>query len=262
MDKLDEHRGDRLTARQGAIVELVRGHGFASIEAMAGRFGVSAQTVRRDVIELSRRNLLQRYHGGAGLPAGIDRLAYTNRRIRAADEKRRIAAAVARQIPDNSSLFMDIGTTMEAVAEALLDHRGLRVITNHIAVANLFCENTDFEIILAGDMVRNRDRAITGEATAEFLRSFRVSFGLFGIGAIDHDGQILDYDYRDVQVSRAAIEISRCRFAVADSSKFHGDAMIRLAHVSEFDALITNTPPPADIAGHLRGNNVRLVVAD
>lgn len=262
LDKLEQDSGDRLTARQSAIVQVVRERGFASIEAMAGQFGVSTQTVRRDVIELSRRNLLQRYHGGAGLPAGMDRLAYNNRRVRAADEKHRIAASVADEIPNDATLFMDIGTTMEAVAGALLNHRGLRVITNHIAVASLFCENTDFEIILAGGMVRNRDRAITGEATVEFLRSFRVSYGLFGIGAIDHDGQMLDYDYRDVQVSRAAIEISRRRLAVADSSKFHGDAMIRLGHVSEIDTLFTDAAPPEDIASQLRDGNVRLVVAN
>ena len=247
--------------RQNAIVRIVREKGYASIESMAQAFDVSAQTIRRDVIELSRRNLVQRYHGGAGLPTGRDRLAYSNRRVRFAAEKRRIAAALAREIPDGASLFIDIGTTTEAVAEALLRHRNLRIITNHIAVVSTFCENTDFEIILTGGMVRSHDRAITGEAAADFLREFRVRYGIFGIGGIDPEGQMLDYDYRDTRVSRAAIEISRHRFVVADSSKFAGDAMIRLAHVSEIDALFTNAPPPAPIAGQLEANGVKLVVA-
>jgi len=250
-----------LDERQSAIVRTVREKGFASIETMARAFDVSAQTVRRDVIELARRNLVRRYHGGAGLPAGTDRLAYANRRVRFAAEKRRIAAALAAEIPDGASLFIDIGTTTEAVAEALLDHKNLSIITNHIAVVSRFCEETDFEIILAGGMVRNRDRAITGEAAAEFLREFRVRYGIFGIGAIDPEGQMLDYDYRDTRVSRAAIEISRHRFVVADSSKFAGDAMIRLAHVSEIDALFTDAPPPPAIAGELAANGVRLIVA-
>jgi len=247
--------------RQNAIVRIVREKGYASIESMAQAFDVSAQTIRRDVIELSRRNLVQRYHGGAGLPTGRDRLAYSNRRVRFAAEKRRIAAALAREIPNGASLFIDIGTTTEAVAEALLHHRDLRIITNHIAVVSTFCENTDFEIILTGGMVRSHDRAITGEAAADFLREFRVRYGIFGIGGIDPEGQMLDYDYRDTRVSRAAIEISRHRFVVADSSKFAGDAMIRLAHVSEIDALFTDAPPPEPIAGQLEANGVKLVVA-
>lgn len=258
---MDRAANEGLTPRQSAIIRAVRERGYAGIESMAAQFGVSAQTIRRDVIELSGRDLLQRYHGGAGLPPGTDRLAYTNRRMRNAAEKRAIAAAIARDIPNKTSVFMDIGTTVEAVCEALLEHRGLRIITNHIAVASMFCEKTDFEIVLAGGMVRNRDRAVTGEATAEFLSAFRVRYGVFGIGAIDHEGQMLDYDYRDVQVSLAAMKIAREKLVVADSSKFHGDALVRLGHVSEIDALYTGAPPPPDIAAQLDSSGVRLMVA-
>lgn len=253
--------GAKISARQQAIVQVVRERGFATIETMADDFGVSAQTIRRDIIELSQKNLLERYHGGAGLPTGRDRLAYTSRRVRNAAEKRRIAAMVAAQIPNGASLFIDIGTTTEAVAEALVGHQDLRVITNHIGVVTLFCERTDFEVMLPGGLVRNRDRAITGEATSEFLRRFRVEFGIFGIGAIDREGHLLDYDYRDVQVSRTAMEVARKRFAVIDSSKFLGDAMMHLAHVAEIDALFTDAPPPETIAAQLAQHNVSLFVA-
>lgn len=251
----------KISVRQLAIIELVRQRGYATIEAMAEAFGVSAQTVRRDIIQLSGRNLLERYHGGAGLPTGRDRLDYANRRVHNAAEKRRIAAQVAAEIPDGASLFIDIGTTTEAVAEALLHHRDLRIITNHIGVVTLFCEHTDFEIMLPGGLVRNRDRAITGEATSEFLRRFRVEFGIFGVGAIDREGHLLDYDYRDVQVSRTAMAVARRRFAVIDSSKFLGDAMMHLAHVAEIDALFSDAPPPEPIATQLAQHDVRVVVA-
>jgi len=253
--------GRKISARQRSIIQLVRQRGFATIEAMAEDFGVSAQTIRRDIIRLSQNNLLERYHGGAGLPTGRDRLAYTSRRVRNAAEKRRIAAMVAAQIPNGASLFIDIGTTTEAVAEALIGHRDLRVITNHIGVVALFCEHTDFEVMLPGGMVRNRDRAITGEATSEFLRRFRVEFGIFGVGAIDREGHLLDYDYRDVQVSRTAMQVARQRFVVIDSSKFFGDAMMHLAHVAEIDALFTDAPPPREIAEQLTLHGVSLFSA-
>jgi len=256
-----QHGQGKTNSRQQAILQLVRQRGFATIEAMAEVFGVSAQTVRRDVIQLSNQNLLERYHGGAGLPTGRDRLAYTNRRVRAADEKRRIGARVAREIPNDATLFIDIGTTTEAVAEALLGHRGLRVITNHIAVVSMLCEHTDFEIMLPGGLVRNQDRAITGETTAEFLSRFRVEYGIFGVGAFDADGYLLDYDYRDVHISRTAMNISRKKFFVADSGKFTGDAMVQLVHMSEVDALFTDAPPPPPLAAQLAANEVELIVA-
>jgi DeoR family glycerol-3-phosphate regulon repressor len=257
-----EDRRLDISARQRAIIELVRVRGFASIEALSEHFAVSSQTIRRDIKDLSRRELLQRYHGGAGLPEGADPLAYPNRRVRNAAEKRLIGQLVAREIPEGASLFIDIGTTVEAVAAALVRHRDLRVITNHISVAAMLAEETDFEITLAGGTVRNRDRAVTGEATADFLRRFRVGYGIFSIGAIDADGQMLDYDYRDVQVSTTAMGISRRKFVVADHSKFDGDAMVTLAHVSAVDAFFTDRPPPPPIARALDAAGVRLFVPD
>ena len=99
----DQKRLD-ISSRQNQIIELVRGQGYASIEMMAGRFGVSQQTVRRDIIFLSDNNLLQRHHGGAGLPSGINRLAYSNRKIRNAREKQLIGNVIAAQILNGSSL--------------------------------------------------------------------------------------------------------------------------------------------------------------
>ena len=255
----DQKRLD-ISSRQNQIIELVRGQGYASIEMMADRFGVSQQTVRRDIIFLSENNLLQRHHGGAGLPSGINSLAYSNRKVRHAREKQLIGNAIAAQIPNGASLYIDIGTTMEAVANALLEHDGLRVITNHIGVVSILCEKTDFEIVLTGGLVRNRDRAVTGESTTVLLRQFRVGYGIFGIGSLTDDGQLLDYDYRDAQASRAALEISRLKFAAADHSKFNADAMMPFAHVSEIDRLFTNQQPPAPIMDALRQGGTELFI--
>lgn len=247
--------------RQQEIINLVRERGYVSIDMLAERFGVSQQTVRRDIIFLSEQDLVQRHHGGAGLPPGTDRLAYSNRKIRNAHEKAAIGRAIAEQIPNGASLFIDIGTTMESVAEALLGHQGLRIITNHIGVVSMLCEHTDFEIILTGGLVRNRDRAITGEATTEFLRKFRVGFGVFGIGSLTEDGQLLDYHYRDAQASRAALEISRVKFVGIDHSKFKTDAMMPFAHVSEIDGIFTDRQPPGEIADVIKSSGSTLHVA-
>jgi len=250
-----------ISNRQNQIIELVRGQGYASIEMMADRFGVSQQTVRRDIIFLSNNNLLQRHHGGAGLPSGVDSLAYPNRKVRQAREKLLIGNAIAARIPNGAFLYIDIGTTTEAVAKALLKHKGLRVLTNHIRIVSMLCENTDFEIILTGGLVRNRDRAVTGETTAEFLRKFRVGYGIFGIGSFADDGQLLDYDYRDAQASRAALEISRHKFVAADHSKFNADAMMPFAHVSEIDALFTDREPPSAIVDAIKKGGSDLFIA-
>jgi len=254
-------RAPSAEARHDELLSLVRQRGYVSIEAMAARLSVSAQTVRRDIRYLHERGLLERHHGGAGLAAGQDFLAYASRRVRNAAEKQAIGKLVARHVPNGTSLFIDIGTTTEAVASALVDHQGLTVITNHVAVALALSERTDFEVLLAGGTVRKRDQAVTGPAAVDFMKRYKVACGIFGIGTIDDDGGLLDYAYRDLPVSRAAMENSRQRFLVMDHGKFHGDAMVRLGHVSQVDALFTSGRPPEAVRRALRANGVKLHVA-
>ncbi len=131
-----------------------------------------------------------------------------------------------------------------------------------MTVASILSERTDFELILPGGILRNRDHAITGEPASEFVRRFKVGYGIFGIGAIDSDGELLDYDYRDVQLSTAALAISRRRFVALDHSKFDGDAMVRVAHLADIDAVFTDAPPPPEIAELMQAHGVAVHVAD
>jgi DeoR family glycerol-3-phosphate regulon repressor len=248
-------------ARHDELLSLVRERGYVSIEAMAARLCVSAQTVRRDIRYLHDRGLLERHHGGAGLPPGEDLLAYSSRRVRNAAEKRAIGELVARQVPNATSLFIDIGTTTEAVANALVGHQDLSVVTNHVAVALILSERTDFDVILAGGTVRKRDQAVTGPAAADFVQRFKVAYGIFGIGSIDGNGELFDYAYRDLAVSRAAMENSRRRFLVMDHGKFDGDAMVSVGDVAQVDALFTSARPPDALRRTLRDHGVQLHVA-
>lgn len=104
--------------------------------------------------------------------------------------KVRIAQMVAQQIPDNASLFINIGTTTEEVAKALCGHKNLRVITNNLNVATQLSDNSNFEVIVAGGVVE-RDRGVIGESTIDFIRQFKVDFGIIGISGVDLDGTLL-----------------------------------------------------------------------
>jgi DeoR family glycerol-3-phosphate regulon repressor len=232
-----------LNQRQQLILKLVQRRGFVSIEELADNFKVTPQTIRRDINELCEQGLLRRYHGGAGLPSSVENIAYPARQVLQLEEKRRIAHLVIRYIPDQASLFINIGTTTEEVAKALRDHTGMRVITNNLNVAALLCDNPTFEVIVASGVVRSRDRGITGEATIDFIQQFKVDFGIIGVSGIDGDGTLLDFDYREVRVSQAIMACSRKVLLVADHSKFGRNALVRLGHISQIDMLFTDQPP-------------------
>lgn len=258
---MPEDSARHLNGRQREMLELVRQQGFVAIEALAGHFGVTSQTIRRDVNALCRGGLLRRYHGGAGLPSSVENEAYTARRVQRRAEKGRIARALARQIPNQASVFLTLGTTTEEVARALMDHRGLRVITNNLNVAMTLSANPTIEVIIAGGVVRHRDRGVTGEATIDFVNQFKVDFAVMGISGIDDDGTLLDFDYHEVRVLQAIMRGARTVFLAADHSKFGRSAMVRLGHLGEIDGLFTDEPPPEPVRELLDEAGVALFIA-
>ncbi len=252
---------DGISSRHERILSLLESRGFVSIGSLAKSFAVSEQTVRRDLNDLERRGLVTRYHGGAGLPPVTGDVDYDKRKRRHAQEKRRIATLVASQIPEGATIFIDIGTTMEAVAEALLQHRRLTVVTNHLTVAMILNRKRDFQVILAGGVLKHNDQATTGEATREFLEKFRVGYGIFGIGGISEDGDLMDYDFRDIGVSTTAMKISRKRLVALDHSKFDSNAMVRVAHLRDIDMVFTDEVPRQRLTRMLSDNKVALFTA-
>ncbi len=245
------------------MLEEVRARGSATVEALAERFGVTLQTVRRDVKLLSDAGLLARFHGGVRTPSStVENIAYRQRQALNEAAKLRIARAVARAVPNGCSLMLNIGTTTEAIARELRGHKGLRVITNNLNVAAILADNGGCEVIVAGGVVRSRDRGIVGEVTIAFIKQFKVDIGLIGISGIEADGTLRDYDYREVTVARAIIEHSREVWLAADHSKFNRPAMVELAHVRQIDSLFTDATPPAPFPTLLAEAGVQCVIAD
>jgi len=174
-------------------------------------------------------------------------LAYEARQLVAQPLKRLIGEAAARLIPDNSSLFINIGTTTEEVARALLGHSGLLVITNNLHVASELYRNKAIEVFLTGGTIRQSDGGIVGAVTVAQIEQFRVDVAVIGTSAIDSSGTLLDFDIREVEISRAIIEHARKIVLVSDSSKFSRSAPVRIAHLSEIDVFVTDRLPSPDI---------------
>lgn len=248
-------------ARHEEILELIRRRGYVPIEVLASHFSVTPQTIRRDINELSDQDLLKRYHGGAGLASSVENVAYSTRQVHLLEEKRRVARLCAEHIPNDSSLFINIGTTNEEVARALLRHRNIRVITTNLNVATILSENHSCELIVAGGQVRHADRAIIGEAALDFISQFRADFAILGISGIDPDGTLLDYDYSEVRAAQAIMKNSRQHFLVSDHSKYDRKPLVRLGNIAEMDAFFTDKTPPEPIRLLLEEKDVRLYLA-
>ena len=238
---------------------MLRQSGRVGVEELATHFGVTLQTIRRDLNELSEAKALVRVHGGAMIASGVANLAYEARQHVAQQSKRLIGEAAARLVPDNASLLINIGTTTEEVAKALSGHSGLLVITNNLHVANELYRNQSVQVIITGGSIRKGDGGIVGAVAVEQIEQFRADLAIIGTSAIDPDGTLLDFDVHEVQISRAIIEHARKIVLVADSSKFSRSAPVKIAQLSEIDIFVTDRMPSEEIAEMCRRCGVEVV---
>lgn len=238
--------------RQSEILEQARKDGKVTVDGLAEKYDVTVQTIRRDLSELAEIGRLERVHGGAVIPSSVVNLQYEDRRRMNDTGKREIAQACAAAIPDDASLFMNIGTSTEAVAIELLSHKNLLVVTNNLNIASILSANKSFEIIVTGGLLRAADGGLVGGLTADVVKQFKFDYSVLGCSAMDAEGDLLDFDAQEVLVSRTAIGRSRNILVVADHQKFQRKAPLKICSLAEVSTLFTDGNFPEKLAASCR----------
>lgn len=251
-----------LTDRQQEIMSIAMAEGAVGVDELAARFQVTPQTIRRDLNFLCDRGMLARNHGGARRINSVTNAGYADRSTSGLDEKRRIGQAAAALISPNTSVIINIGTTTEEVARAIYDHRDLVVITNNINVVNILSGSPAKELLLAGGVVRQSDGGVVGDAAVDFIKQFRADFAVIGASAVEEDGSVLDYDYREVSVARAIIEHARKVMLVFDHTKFERRATVRICDVDQVDLVVTDREPSERFRRRCETAGVEIIVAE
>lgn len=246
--------------RHQAILYAVMRQGYVSIESLAEELGVSSQTIRRDISELDRTGMLERRPGGASCRTTILNSTYDARQVEDFKDKERIARTIAEYIPDNSSIFLTLGTTVEVIAYALLERSGLMVITNNVVAALTLNKKTDFEVVLASGYMRKSSNGLVGESTIEFVNGFQCDYVITSTGGISEaDGHLLDYHTADVSVAQCMMRNANKVLLAASRSKIGRQAVVRVAPLKTVDVLFTNSPVPSRLEEVAQAAGVELI---
>lgn len=253
---------ETLSERQKEILNKAKKKGRVVVDQLSAFFNVSPQTIRKDINELCTKQLLQRVHGGAIVGSSIENVGYEARKLLAPEGKRAIGKRTAELIPNNCSLFINIGTTTEQVARELIHHRGLMAITNNIKAIDILRSSPGIELIIAGGVVRRSDGGIVGVAAVDFINQFKVDYAVIGVSAIDEEGLLLDYDLSEVRVAQAIINNARHIIMVADMMKLSRNAPVRIGHISQIDTLVIDQRPKQAFCDLCKDNDVVIEVAE
>ncbi|TFL17220.1 DeoR/GlpR family DNA-binding transcription regulator [Jannaschia formosa] len=230
--------------RRDLIRQVVQEKGGVSVGALAEMFGVSTQTIRRDLDTLSADETLQRGHGRIELAEGSRNTPFDQRAGTNLLGKRAIAGRAAAMIPDGATLFLSIGSTALSVARALSGRKGLTVITNNLSAAMALSEEISNRIILPGGEIRLPDRDFVGEEVVEFFSRFRAEFAVFGTAGVDSEGALLEFHQSEVRATEQMWRNARKSILVIDRSKFGRLAPAVGGNIAEIDRIVCDQPPP------------------
>ncbi len=249
---------------QEILRELRLAGGSSRIGFLAGRLGVSDETIRRNIKPLAAKSLVRKVHGGVLLVENltVTEQPFQSRMDQNADIKQRLAQRVREMIKDGDSLFLDIGSTTAYVAQALRHHRNLYIVTNSLAVAHTLTARNNNRVFLAGGELRSHDGGAFGLDAINFIRRFNVQYAVFSVGAINAGIGFMLHDVQEADLSREAAARAQTRIVVADSEKFGLRAPVAVEDPSQFDILVTDKMPSGDIAKMLAQNEITTLLPE
>jgi DeoR family fructose operon transcriptional repressor len=250
--------------RQQAIATLVAERGRVSVTAVAEQFGVTTETVRRDLAVLERAGMLRRVHGGA-VPAGALSLVetgLTERHGHRTEAKRKIAAAALDLLPGrDGSVVLDGGSSTAALAELLPSDRRLFAATNSVPIAARLAAVPGVSLYLLGGRVRGITQTAVGETTVAALADLRVDVAFLGTNGVTAGHGFSTPDEAEASAKRAMIRAGQRVVVLADSSKLGREHLVRFAAADDVDVLVTDADADPGAVRELEATGLEVVVA-
>jgi DeoR family fructose operon transcriptional repressor len=250
--------------RQNAIAVLVGQRGRLSVTTAAEQFGVTTETVRRDLSVLERAGMLRRVHGGAVPVSAVAlvELGLGERTGRLAEQKAKIASAALDFLPGmEGSIILDGGTTTAALAELLPTDRRLLVVTDAVPLAARLANAPGITVHMLGGRVRGVTQCAVGEEAIRKLTDLRVDVAFLGTNGIVADHGFTTPDEAEAAVKRAMVHAGQRVIVLADSTKLNRETLVRFAEPEDVDVLITDSGADPEALAALDRAGIEIVVA-
>jgi DeoR family fructose operon transcriptional repressor len=250
--------------RQQAMADLIAKRGRVSVTELAEEYGVTTETVRRDLSVLERGGIVRRVHGGA-VPAEaltVLETAVTDRDLAHGEQKDRIAKAALQFLPpEGGSVLLDAGTTTARLATYLPRDHALTVVTNAVPIAARLAGLRNVDLHLLPGRVRRTTQAAVGDETVAALNVLRTDVAFVGTNGLSIAHGLSTPDQSEAAAKNAMIRSAQRVVVLADSSKIGHESTVRFGDLEQVDVLITDDGLSSDDQATLKAHDIEVVVA-
>lgn len=225
-------------------------------------FGVSFETIRRDLEYLESEGYLRRVHGGAILkePDYSREIPLPIRESIYMEEKAELSQIAVRYVTEGMSIALDPSTTNTQIAKALkAKFDRLTVITNSLPIVNELISMPGYTVIMTGGVIRHEEQSIIGDLAEEFSSRFHADLFFMSMSGVTLEAGITDYGVGEIQVKKIMLANAKRCIALADSSKFGQNSFIKVCGAAEVERFVTDSKINRDIVEQFRKNGIEIV---
>lgn len=247
--------------RRAEILDLLRHDKSVLVKDLCAHFGVTGETIRKDLSQLEREGLLIKTYGGAYIQEGVKNEIDVNiRKVLLPDAKDAIGSCCADLVEEGDTVFLDESTTCLAAARHLL-HADITVVTNSLDIAQIFSESGRGKVLLSGGELDRRNRCFVGGSAEEFLSRYYVDKSFVSCRGADRAAGITDGSAVNGRIRAMMLRRAGKRYLVLDHTKLD---MINFFRICDFDtihAVVADTFPEPEWREFLRQRGIEAIEA-
>ena len=248
--------------RGNQIIEMIKRQRVVKNAELMEMFGVSIETVRRDLESLEKQGYLRRVYGGAVANVSLSsEPEYTSRSKANSSQKHSVAAAAAALVEPGDSVYLGVGTTVQLMTGYLRETADLTVFTNALRTAVELSEMPNCSVVLSGGKVRSKELTVSGFPAEDILANFNVDKAFVGIGGITENG-VTDFHMDEAVLHRQMLKNAWQAIVLADSTKIGSRAVVNVCPLEDIDILITDRDAPKQLVKMLEQAGVQVIIAE
>jgi DeoR family fructose operon transcriptional repressor len=246
--------------RYDEIMDLLKKDKSIKVSYLVDKFGVSIETIRRDLEHLEKMGHLKRVHGGAVLEENRHELTFTVRESKNIKSKREIAEKAIKYVTEGQSIALDVSTTNTEFAKALkTKFERLTVLTNSMIIAQELSTMPEYTILFAGGILKNKEMCTVGDYAEEFVSQFHIDTFFMSMSGISLIKGLTDYGVGEVQIKKKMLEVAGQSFVLADSSKFDVVSLAKVCDFNQISKIITDSSLDKAILNKYIENGIEVI---
>ncbi|WP_054705977.1 DeoR/GlpR family DNA-binding transcription regulator [Bacillus sp. JCM 19041] len=234
-------------------------NGTVSLDDLCAEFGVSKNTVRRDIKRLTEKGIIEKVYGGV-TAAEKTLVPFENRKVVHHDEKFRIAQYAGSLIDNNDFVYIDSGTTTKSMFEDFPVTKEITILTNNLDIINSVADKENIDLIVLGNHYQHKTRSFVNVSDPSLLKKYNVNKAFMACTGVSIQNGLTNADLLEYEVKKSIVQKDNTLYLLADTSKFGKSTMLTYAPFSRIDHIVTSGELDEQYVGFCKENGIELIV--